>query len=236
MRMSFRYSVRAGAVGIAPREFVIVQHAIRELDIERRPGRPSLVGGSRDLVDHLVPRIIRGHQEVECAGDAKARLRNDQIRRGREQRALARLAHIPEAAMHADEIQRDRGHRRARRAIQGMPDIAALAEQPEQVPLVLRQVAPEQPLQLVLVDNSELHAPHERRVDAGIGDETPALGARVGCRGARSTGVAQQIRGAIIIERLELACELEDRALQITAIFGQQQAAGMRALRHRQIG
>src|SRR3954451_19670740 len=49
-------SLGARTVSMAPREVVIVQHAIRELDVERRPRGPSLVGGSRDLVDHLVPR------------------------------------------------------------------------------------------------------------------------------------------------------------------------------------
>ena len=48
--------------------------------------------------------------------------------------------------------------------------------------------------------------------------------------------IAKQISGAVMIERLQLARELQDRTLQVTAIFGQQQAAGMRALRHRQIG
>ena len=111
-----------------------------------------------------------------------------------------------------------------------MPDIAVLAEQAQKVSLVLREVASQQPLQFVLVDDAELHSPHERRVDAGIGDETPALGARVCCRGTRRVDVAKQISGAIIFERLELACELQDRPLQILAIFGQQQGAGMRAL------
>src|SRR4051794_26504654 len=64
-------SLGAGTVGIAPREFGMVQHAIGELDVERRPGGTPLVGGSRDPVNHLVPRIIRGHQEVECAGVRK---------------------------------------------------------------------------------------------------------------------------------------------------------------------
>ncbi len=39
-----------------------------------------------------------------------------------------------------------------------------------------------------------------------------------------------------MIGRLELACELEDCAPQVTAILSQQQASGMRALGHRQIG
>src|SRR3954454_21703164 len=49
----------AGTVSIAPREFVVLQHAIRELDVERRRGGQSLVGGSRDLIDHHVKKILR---------------------------------------------------------------------------------------------------------------------------------------------------------------------------------
>src|SRR5437762_13768218 len=117
--------------------------------------------------------------------------------------------------MHADEIQSNRGHRRICRAVQGMPDIAALAEQTEKVPLVLRELAPEQRLKLILIDDSEPDAPRERRVDAGIGDETPAFGAGIRRRGTRRADVAEQIPAAVVMERLQLACELQDRPFHV---------------------
>src|SRR5260221_14616159 len=71
-------------VGVDSREIIIVQHPIREFDIERRPGRTPLIGWSCDLVDHLVLRIIHGYQEMRRTWDAKSGFSEDQIGRGCE--------------------------------------------------------------------------------------------------------------------------------------------------------
>ena len=138
--------LRAGSVFFGAGTFVVLQHAIGEFDVERRPARTSLVGRRCNLVDHLVLRIIRRYQEVRRARDSKPRLAKYQIRRGREQRAFARVAQIPKSLVHIDEIERNGRCRRRAAGVQGMPDIAMLAEQPEQLPFVLREFAPEQRL------------------------------------------------------------------------------------------
>ena len=94
---------------------------------------------------------------------------------------------------------------------------------------------PSSRFQLDPVDHPESYAAHESRVDACIGDETPALGAGIGGRGTRRGDVAQQGREAVVIERLQRTGEFRYRSLQVVAILGKQQAAGMSALRHRQI-
>ena len=57
--------------------------------------------------------------------------------------------------VHIDEIQRNGRRRRLATGMQNMPDIATPAEQPEKLLLVLRQLAPEQPFQLDLIDHPQ---------------------------------------------------------------------------------
>src|ERR1700722_20660427 len=108
-----------------------------------------------------------------------------------------------------------------------MTDIATLAEQGEKLRFISRKLAPEQLLQFADADDLEFYGAQKSRVDARIGDETPALGAGICRRGAGSGRVTQQIAGSVIIERLQRSCELDDRFFQILAILGQQQAARM---------
>src|SRR3954447_9117537 len=115
-----------------------------------------------------------------------------------------------------------------------MPDIAVLAEQPEELLLVLRELPPEQPLQLDPIDHPQPYAAYKSSIDACVGNKAPALGAGICRRGTRRGCVTQQRREAIVIERLQRAREFRYRALQVVAILGKQQAASMRALRHRQ--
>lgn len=72
------------AVGLGSGEIIVVQHPIREFDIERRPGRTPLIGWSCNLVDHLILRVIHGYQEVRRTWDAKPGFSEDQIGRGCE--------------------------------------------------------------------------------------------------------------------------------------------------------
>ena len=88
-------------------------------------------------MDHLSARIVRGNQEVKRIWHAKPRLRDDQIRRGCEQRAFARVFQIPKSPLHIDEVERDGRRRRFVIAIQRMTDIAVLAEQAEKLRFVL---------------------------------------------------------------------------------------------------
>lgn len=184
------------AVSIGARNFIVLQHAVREFDIECRPGRTPLVGRSRNLVDHLVPRIICGDQEVRCIRYSKPRLRDDEVCRGCKQRAFAIVAQIPKSAVDIDEIQGDGRRWRFAGTIQGMPDIALLAEQPQKLRFILREFASELLLQLRLADRPELYAAQKRRVDTGIGDKTPAFGAGVCCRRARCGYVTKQVPDA----------------------------------------
>src|SRR5439155_20203299 len=150
-----QYLAGAGTVLGRAGEFIVLQHAIGEFDVERRPAGTPLVGRSCNPVDHLVLRIIRRYQEVKRIRDSKPGLAKYQIRRGCEQRAFAGLAQIPKPLVHVDEIERDARRRRFAPAIQVMPDIAMLAEQTEQFLLVLRELAPEQPFQLDRIDHPE---------------------------------------------------------------------------------
>src|SRR4029453_4493831 len=70
--------------------------------------------------------------------------------------------------------------------------------------------------------------------DACVGDKTSALGAGIGRRGTRCGYVTQQRREAVIIEWLQRAGEFRYRVLEVRAILGKQQAAGVSALRYRQ--
>src|SRR4051794_636887 len=79
-----QYVASAGTVLVGAGTFIVVQHAIGELDVERRPAGTPLVGRRRNLVDHLVLRIIRRYQEVRCTRDSKPRLAKYQIRRRSE--------------------------------------------------------------------------------------------------------------------------------------------------------
>jgi hypothetical protein len=89
------------------------------------------------------------------------------------------------------------------------------------------------PVSLPSEGQPELEALRHRSF--GRREKAPALGARICRRGTRRGCVTQQRREAIVIERLQRAREFRYRALQVVAILGKQQAAGMRALRHRQI-
>src|SRR3954468_19418908 len=59
-----QYVAGAGPVLVGAGTFIVVQHAIGEFDVERRPAGTTLVGWRCNLMDHLVLRIIRRHQEV----------------------------------------------------------------------------------------------------------------------------------------------------------------------------
>ena len=222
---------RAGPVVVGAGTFIVLQHAVGEFDVERRPARTPLVGRSCDLVDHLVLRVIRRYQEVRRTRDSKPRLAKDRDPswpRTTRVRSASLRSQNPWCTLTKSSAMADAGG--SLPAIQGMPDIAMLAEQPEQLPFVLRQFAPEQTFQLDLVDHPQSYAAQKSRVDACIGDKTPAFGAGICCGRTRCGDVAQQGRDAVVIERLQRFGELEYRFLQVLAILGKQQAAGMSAL------